>query len=45
MDGGAEIVVVAGQRELKRPGGAAELRFRLEDVNLNAALCEGDGGG
>jgi hypothetical protein len=45
MDGGAEVVVEAGEREVKRAGGATGLRFGLEDVDVNAELREGDGGG
>ena len=45
MNGGAEIVEEAGQRELEGARGAAGLRLRLEDINVRAALCEGDGGG
>ncbi len=45
MNGGAEIVEEAGQRELERACGAACLWLRLEDVNVHAVLCESDGGG
>ena len=45
MDGGAEIVKETGQRELESAGGAAGLRLGLEDLNVHAALRQGDGGG
>ena len=45
MDGGAEIVEEAGEREFEGAGGAAGLRLRFEDVDVYAALREGDGGG
>src|SRR6266403_1314301 len=45
MDGGAEIVEEAGQREFERARGAARLRLRFEDVNAHAALRKGDGSG
>jgi hypothetical protein len=44
MNGGAEIVEEAGQGELEGACGAAGLRLRLEDINVRAVLCEGDGG-
>jgi len=45
VDGGAEIVEETGERELERAGSATGLRLRFEDVNVYAALGEGDGGG
>jgi hypothetical protein len=45
MNGGAEIMEEARQRELDGTRGAARLRLRLEDVNADAALREGDGSG
>ena len=45
MDGRTEVVVEAGEREVKRARGAAGLGFGLEDVNVDAELGEGDGGG
>ena len=45
MDCGAEIVEETGEGELQRAGSAAGLRFGLEDVDVNAALGESDGGG
>ena len=45
MDGGAEIVEETGEGEFQRAGSAARLRFGFEDVDVNAALGESDGGG
>ena len=45
MDGGAEVVVEAGEREVKGARGAAGLGFGLEDIDVDAELGEGDGGG
>ena len=45
MDCGAEIVEETGQGEFEGAGGTAGLRFGLEDVDVNAALGESDGGG
>src|SRR6266849_2573925 len=45
MDGGAEIVEEAWQREFEGARRAACLRLRLDDINVDAALRESDGGG
>jgi len=45
VNGGSEIVVEAWQSEFKRARGATGLRLGFEDVNVNAALREGDGSG
>lgn len=45
MDSRSEIVEEAGEGELKGAGGAARLRFGLEDVDAKASLRKDDGGG
>jgi hypothetical protein len=45
MDGGTEIVEEAWHCEFERAHGAARLRLRLENINMHAALREGDGSG
>ena len=45
MDSGTEIVEEAREGEFESAYGAAGLWLGLEDVNVRAGLCEGDGGG
>ena len=43
MDGGAKVVVEAGQGEIHGAGGAAHVGLGLEDIDLQAGLGEHDG--
>jgi hypothetical protein len=45
MDGGAEVVQETGQGELESAGGASGLRLSFEDLDMEIALRQGDGGG
>ena len=45
MDGGADVVMEAGERELKGAAGAACSGLGLVDVDFEASLSEDDGGG